>query len=574
MSAEPARGLRFKDLIYQQPLEKPSIAFRKISPTRAGLHCQGSQHQLRREPPMAVIRKSKFKGFNFSGHASGKTTKTNGVATELPRITIPVKMQKQLIKLRERKQHKQHQSKKPSFKSPLVISCKRSNYNHHRGQTYSDFGPSTLASYGWKNRKAAGDYMTIMCHDKNPALLSEESEITFTDLKLDDDIKKAVLALGYQKPTAIQQAALSSILSGTHTLCAAETGSGKTLAYLLPALDMLLRRKRCDIMTQTENSPSVIILAPSRELADQITGVARSLQEHLDFVPYSVCGGRGTKGRLAWPVRKPMDILISTPGVLRKFLIAGHIKRSALQQIILDEADTLLDDSFIGTLDSILQRLRVQAQTGIDPVTTDNKEKSSPFVSGVQFVLVSATMPRDLQNSIGTYLPVDSIKKVTTAGLNRLMPHVPQKFLRVLPSRKPEIILKLAKQQIERSMPSMIFCNDSPTSFFLKHLLEENGITSAIINGKMQEKVQHVINYDFPLFVSDYIHRAGRVGRVGAKHNGQVTSLVSHSWEVDVLWQIEIAARKVSEIHNVNANIKRKVEADFSRRHGKPSDII
>lgn len=54
-------------------------------------------------------------------------------------------------------------------------------------------------------------------------------------------------------------------------------------------------------------------------------------------------------------------------------------------------------------------------------------------------------------------------------------------------------------------------------------------------------QVQHVINYDFPLFVSDYIHRAGRVGRVGAKHNGQVTSLVSHSWEVDVLWQIEVS---------------------------------
>lgn len=524
---------------------------------------------------------------------------------ELPRITIPHKMQGQLQKLRQRQESTKNRFFKPSYKSPLVISCKRQNFNHHRGQTYSDWSPESLASYGWKSRKSAGDYFTITCHDKNPALLREDK--AFAELGLDSDILTAVEALGFEKPTCIQNVAVPAILRGAHTLCAAETGSGKTLAYLLPTLSMLAQRKRSGMMSESCNTPSIIILTPNRELTDQVTSVAKSLQSHVDFSLHSVCGGRGTKGRLAWPIKKSMDVLVTTPGILRKLLIAGQIKSSGLQQVILDEADTLLDDSFMDTLDRVFRRLRIPALSNIGGAAGVQKDGTAvdpvPFVHGVQFVLVSATLPRDLQNNIGLYLPIESLNKVTTSGLHHIMPHVPQKFLRLLPSQKPEELLKLTRQSTPNASGTMVFCNTSATCFYLMHILQENGLQPVIINGEMTERnrrgvfehfregrhkllvatdvasrgldtvnVHHVINYDFPGFVSDYIHRAGRVGRVGSSHSGLVTSFITHKWEVDVLWQIEMAARKATELHNVNANIKRKRSADLAKKHGKSMD--
>lgn len=495
---------------------------------------------------------------------------------------------------------------RPSYKSPLVISCKRQTYNHHRGQTYQDFNPAMLASYGWKSRKSAGDYFTLTSHDKNPALLSEEK--SFFDLGLDEDVLAAVEKLGLETPTSIQNVAVPSILRGNHTLCAAETGSGKTLAYLLPVLDMVIRRKRAGLTETADNAPSVIILTPSRELTDQVMGVARLLQAYIDFIPHSICGGRGTKGRLAWPDRRSVDVLITTPGILHKLLIAGHIKASGLQQVVLDEADTLLDDSFMDTLDRIFQRLQIPAMstTRAPPEMSSASAGHSPFVQGVQFVLVSATMPRGLQNNMGLYVPVDSLHKMTTSGLHFIMPHVPQKFIRLLASQKPEEVLKLAQERGKGGeWGTIIFCNSSASCFFLHHVLQEHGLFPAIINGHMTEKcrrgvfekfqegrhkllvatdiasrgldtinVQHVINYDFPNFVSDYIHRAGRVGRVGSKSSSHVTSFVSHKWEVETLWHIEMAARKSIALHNVNANIKRKLVGQFASRNRKPANKL
>ncbi|KAK7103115.1 probable ATP-dependent RNA helicase DDX28 [Littorina saxatilis] len=530
---------------------------------------------------------------------------------DLPRITVPHKMQSRLQKIRQRQRQDQPTIKKSVFKSPLVISCKRGNFNHHRGQTYNDFGPQALASYGWKSRKSAGDYFTVVCHDKNPALASEESAKRFEDLHLDESLVKAVHSMGLVVPTNIQKSGTPAILSGGSTLCAAETGSGKTLAYLLPVLTMLLQRRTLRGEEEAVNSPSVIILTPSRELADQIMRVVETLQQHVDFTAYSVCGGRGTKGRLAWPVRRPMDILVATPGVLRKLLIAGQIKPSGLQHIILDEADTLLDDSFMDSIDRVLSRLKIPTLDSgvsggrvVSPGGLDTSDTG--FIGGVQFVLVSATVPRALPDSIGAYLPVDALQQVTSPGLHRLMPHVPQKFMRLLPSQKSPELVKLVRSEVEKKAGSMmIFCNSSSTCFYLGHLLEEHSLPAALINGDMTEKsrqgvferfqegrhdilvatdiasrgldtinVRHVVNYDFPNFVSDYLHRAGRVGRVGSHTSGLVTSFVTHKWEVDLLWQIEISVRKSADLHNVNANIKRKISAEYAKRHGTTLDAL
>ena len=89
-----------------------------------------------------------------------------GVSDELPRITVPHVMYANLQKQRAKNEARKVKKRKPVFKTPLVIDCKRSSFNHHLGQTYGDFGRETLASYGWMKRKSAGDSFTILCHDK------------------------------------------------------------------------------------------------------------------------------------------------------------------------------------------------------------------------------------------------------------------------------------------------------------------------------------------------------------------------------------------------------------------------
>ncbi|CAI9729684.1 Hypothetical predicted protein [Octopus vulgaris] len=209
-------------------------------------------------------------------------------------------------------------------------------------------------------------------------------------------------------------------------------------------------------------------------------------------------------------------------------------------------------------------------------------------VSGTQIILASATLPTSLDAKIGNIIPLDTFTRVTTEYLHHIPPHIKQKFVRLLPSEKPGFVLKFAKKNKMSSV--MLFCKDNSSSYWLYKFLEENGVSAALFNGNVfaEERkdiyqkfmnqdfsilvstdiasrgldtthVQTVMNYDFPHFVSDYIHRVGRVGRLGSNATSEVISLVAHKYEVEIVWLLEMAARKMTQIHNVNANIKRKL---------------
>ncbi|XP_046579883.1 probable ATP-dependent RNA helicase DDX28 [Haliotis rubra] len=518
-----------------------------------------------------------------------RLSSTHIINNSLPRITLPQKMVQKVEKAKERKELLALQKKRRStFKSPLVISCKREQFNHHKGQTYSGFDPKILASHGWKNKQSAGDHFTLVPYSQNPALKGTTHHPSFTEFELHTGLQKGLHKLGYTEPTHIQAKTIPAVLEGDNVLCAAETGSGKTLAYLLPALEMIHHQKLRYSGDHPPNSPRTIILTPSRELTDQILDVCQRLCEHTDIQPYAICGGRGTKHRLAWGEKAQMDILMATPGVLRKFLGAGLMKPGFLQHVILDEADSLLDDSFSSEVMSILQKLRVTASSG---------QTAAGHQDGAQFTLVGATIPRGLEEKIGDTIAVNSLHRVTSDHVHYLMPHVPQTFLRLKPSQKAETIVQLARKNHQKGLPTLIFSNRSETSFWLSELLRENAVPNVFMNAAIQEKrlsslfsrfqsgetdvmvatdiasrgldllrVHHVINFDCPPFVSDYIHRAGRVGRVGSHTSGQVTTFITKKWEVDLLWQIETAARKHQALHNVNANIKRKISSIIARK--------
>ncbi|KAK2181810.1 hypothetical protein NP493_375g02085 [Ridgeia piscesae] len=514
------------------------------------------------------------------------------------RITVPQKMVEKLERIRRKDLAKRHQEVR-RYKGPVVISCKRQQFNHHKGQTYSNFSPEHLASGGWKDQRSKGDYFTINAVQGNPALQEEGDDVSqFTDFGLHEELLNGLQEMGIKTPTNVQVMTIPHLLDHRNVLCAAETGSGKTLAFLLPIIEKIHRYKQMTEHQAVPNQPYSVIVTPSRELTDQIQAVSLQLSQYTDFTPISVCGGRGTKKLIRSAEAHVSDILISTPGVLSKLLTNRIYNMSRLHHLVLDEADTLLDDSFSDLTMRLIGKMKISSES----VAMDDGDLMS---IGTQVAMVGATMPSSLKQILGDVVPVDSMVKVMTPHLHRLMPHIPQKFVRIGSDQKPETLLKALKSNSTRRVPTLVFCNRSNTANYVGHFLNDNNIGNVVLHAQMPQKVRegrfdqfqngetevlvctdimsrgmdtirakHVINYDFPHFISDYIHRAGRIGRVGSSGTGFVLSCVSYKWDVDLLWKIEASARRATEFHNVNANIKRKLSGIIQEKYMTESDTM
>ncbi|XP_019631042.1 PREDICTED: probable ATP-dependent RNA helicase DDX28 [Branchiostoma belcheri] len=493
----------------------------------------------------------------------------------------------------------------------IIISCKRKEFNHYGGQSLGKFDIPTLASQGWKHKKSVGDHFTIVGYTKNPALLPEEKDTdkekvvageggdrpltTFGGLPLEEGILEGLRSMKMAVPTKIQAAAIPAILSGKNVLCAAETGSGKTLCYVVPLLQSLLpvvREPDTDMARRELGRPLAVIVVPARELAEQVMKVLTSFNTAMlkPFQMQMVVGGQGI-GNIKKKLEKCVDILVITPGALNKALHKGFLGMDWAQCLVLDEIDTLLDDSFSElTLEAIsCCQVRVSEVGGVG--------------DGTQVIMAGATMPKRTAEVLGEVVPMESLVTVTTPALHRVMPHVSQKFLRVKSSSKAATVLELVKQDVNEGCPVIVFCNTFSSADWLSHTLRENNIKHSKITGKLSAtvrlgifkefqdgltdvlvctdiasrgldtvRVQHVINFDFPGVVSDYIHRVGRVGRVGSRVTGKVTSLVCQPYEVDMLWKIETAVRRQTELKGVDANITRKIAKRFMDEWDFPED--
>lgn len=499
-----------------------------------------------------------------------------------PRITVPQRMLENLEKYKVREAQQKARKQRLNLKT-LVIASKRKEYQFYKGQKFDVFDPDQLASHGWKHRKCGYDYFTLACHKSNPAIANDsQSEVmTFEHFDLDKRILQFLHDEGFSKPTNIQSTVIPQMLTGKHIICAAETGSGKTYAYLLPIVQNILQQKEAGLLTEdSKNSPHSIIVVPSIELANQIMDVCEKMAQTVPLKPFLTDRARNFRVLLREDGGQTMDVLISTPGVLLRLFNSNYIKTSRISCLVLDEADTLLDDSFSGLTRSILRRLQVGKSSALGDTILNE---------GVQVALVSATFPQGLEKSVGSVLPIDIFEQLTTKSLHQLMPHVPQKFIKMKSADRLATIISILKKKKGRTY--MIFCNKQNACYWLSKNLEEMGLTNVCVTGFLDEKerykqfrsfldgeidilvctdlasrgidtssVDHVINYDFPNHMSDYIHRAGRVGRVGSKHEGQVTSFIIHPWDVDLVWKIEIAARRQTELSSVNANIKQRMK--------------
>ncbi|KAM3963665.1 putative ATP-dependent RNA helicase Dbp21E2 [Aphomia sociella] len=462
-----------------------------------------------------------------------------------------------------------------------IISCKRPEFNHYEGQSYSKFDGVKLASKGWLHLKSKGDYFTIYgnANKKEDEYVYKKS---FEEIGVQNQLIQVMSDQGITLPTAIQAKGIPAILKGHNTVLTAETGCGKTLAYLLPIFQHILEWK--PHITEEFNSPLAVVITPSRELAIQISEVAEAIGQQLNINVTALVGGR-TKQKMLDPPIEYSDILITTLGAYSKLVTTGIYRIHNVHHVVLDEADTLLDDSFIGKLSNLLKKFSIQYKVDIKVPPT-----------GCQLTLVSATMPSELPDSVSSFVDPESLKTVTTSNIHRLLPHVPQKFLRLGKAQKPGELLKLVQADVNQQRPVMIFSNQTSTCDFVSMFLNENNIECININGRMAValklgkfdmfrngnvnvisctdvasrgldtlRTRHVINYDFPLYTADYIHRCGRTGRIGSPENCNVTNFVAWPREIQMVQKIETSVRKHSELPSVNANIKRLIEDRIAR---------
>lgn len=248
--------------------------------------------------------------------------------------------------------------------SPL-ITCKRPEFDLYQSSNIirnAKFNEIPLASSGWGHYKSKHDNFVIHPHvNEDEKAESSKYAVAFDRMNIEKVITNNIKSrLGIVETTYIQHEAIPRVLSGDHTLIAAETGCGKTLAYIAPIVQQILNRKRGGMQTDL-NQPQVLILTPGRELAEQIGEVARNVCHDLDISVEVLLGG-STKRKMLYPTLKEVDILVGSVGVVSKLTTTNIYRMNNVRNVVLDEFDTLLDDSFLDQLSYYLKRFPVRSR--------------------------------------------------------------------------------------------------------------------------------------------------------------------------------------------------------------------
>lgn len=338
--------------------------------------------------------------------------------------------------------------------------------------------------------------------------------MTFNDLKLSEPLVKALDNIGYKQPTPIQAQAIPSILNGSDLFGCAQTGTGKTGAFSLPILHQLHQQSSL-------RGPRALILAPTRELALQISENMRTYSKYLK-IAHAVIFGGVSQNKQEKELQKGVDIIIATPGRLLDLMMQGIVKLDKVEYFVLDEADRMLDMGFIHDIKKIITKLPVQRQT----------------------LFFSATVSSDIMKLANTLLknPVH----VSVSPVSSTTPLVEQSVYYVSKENKRSLLkYVLNKGEVEHAL---VFTRTKRGADRVAKELNKNGISSEAIHGDKSQgareralkgfkdrkirvlvatdiasrgidvdKLSHVINYEIPEQAETYVHRIGRTGRAGSK---------------------------------------------------------
>jgi len=354
----------------------------------------------------------------------------------------------------------------------------------------------------------------------------------FESLLLHKSLLRSLAAAGYEEATPIQEKAIPEVLKGRDLIGCAQTGTGKTAAFALPALQQLMKSENAETGAAKRRKRSgkrairALILAPTRELAGQITDSLRTYGEFTGLRHTAIYGGVSQVPQVK-ALRNGIDILVATPGRLLDLIGQGFVKLNSVEMLILDEADQMLDMGFIHDLRKIVATVPTKRQT----------------------LMFSATMAPEIRKLTREWLTKPCEIKV--AAVASTPERVSQTVYFVEQKNKRAMLTRFLKQT-ERSK-TLVFSRTRRGADRIARSLERDGIRAVAIHGdKSQAKrrtvmrqfgsnrppvlvatdlasrgldfsdVSHVINYDLPDVPETYVHRIGRTARAGA--DGQAVS--------------------------------------------------
>ena len=368
--------------------------------------------------------------------------------------------------------------------------------------------------------------------------------MSFSTLGLDSSLLDNLARLGYSEPTQVQRAAIPAILAGGDLLVSSQTGSGKTAAFVLPGLQRLRTAT-----SLAGRGPRMLVLVPTRELAMQVQKATHGYCSGQKLLTACLVGGV-SYGKQLVQVRKPVDIVIATPGRLKDHMDRGSVELGRVELLVLDEADRMLDLGFQEELDSIVARAPKERQTLLFSAT----------LGGVVGRLAS----RVTRNA----------GRVEITRKQEPKPDIVQHALIADNDGHKERMLDalLRETDVEQAL---VFTAMKRTAAELTLSLVGRGFTAGALHGDMQQKertrtlnqlrdgrmrvlvatdvaargidvpgINLVVNYDAPRQAEDYVHRIGRTGRAGRA--GIAVTFLGHA-DRNLVRQIErFTGNKVS----------------------------
>ena len=333
---------------------------------------------------------------------------------------------------------------------------------------------------------------------------------SFDQLNLSSDSLKILKGLKFENPTPIQEKVIPVALQGNDVMGTAQTGSGKTLSYILPIVEKL--RKNVN--------DKFLILAPTRELSEQVFSVAKIFLGHgKPFKAINLIGGKGIFSQIN-QLKKNPQIIIGTPGRINDLLERKSFSLSKCSIVVLDEMDRMLDMGFGYQVDKIMKQV--------------NKNR--------QMIMLSATIPTQIRKVSSKYLnnPVN----ISIENNDVIETNIKQKVIETIPNEK---VNELINQIDQRKGSILIFAKTKIGVDKLVKKLKANSVKASALHGGMRQNkrskimqnfrderfrilvatdiasrgldvphIEHIINYDMPQAPEDFIHRIGRTARAGS----------------------------------------------------------
>lgn len=358
----------------------------------------------------------------------------------------------------------------------------------------------------------------------------------FSDYNISEDIKRTLETEGWRRPTDIQFKAIPSILKGEDVLAIAQTGTGKTAAFAIPVLDMLHQRK----VSKRSNGVRCLVMAPTRELAIQIAGVFQKLGKYTRVKTLVLHGGVEQDEQIN-RLEDGIDILVTTPGRMFDLAHQGHLDYSAIEILVLDEADHMLDLGFIKDIRDLIRFLPKRRQTLFFSATISETIKTLAYslVNKPVRIQISPKDPvnKNIDHSVA-FVAMDD-KRFFLERLIR--EHSESKILVFVRTQIRAERVASAMERVEIISKTIHGGKDQQERFDVMTEFRSGEVkvliaTDVSARGIDIEGVEYVVNYDLPEDDENYVHRIGRTGRGGKR--GIAVSFCSPE-ERPILEQIE-----------------------------------